>query len=303
MIIDRDLTALANFYALVKESNPFIDLTDVNVIVGVPEAVEGPNGTNTKLLISSIKNKGYSGNREIYYGRCTLTQDLESPPEFVVPLVGETVTQYAERVLGTFNILTSQVTVNNGNGFSLTQANKISPVANSLVYVPGEELIIGISGGAVQPGFYRFTVGQYSSIPYKGTEADRYQRWGRGVVGSMMAVDISSGHQPPAGTVLGAWITNPDSNLFSFDSAYHPNYVTDGFDGHSINLAINKRTGNLDGRTVRIANETKDVQKDLTLKKLTFENDSNGNWWYNPVETTLDLQIGNGDTIGVTILP
>lgn len=209
MIVDRTKSSLLNFYALVKASNPGMTLTDLNAIVGPPEAGSFVNGNTTKVSISSIKNKGFSGTREVFYKRTSLIQGLVGPITSLLPNVGETAGQLGARILAALNVLEAEVTVNGGAGFTTSGNQVIATKPNSLIYLPGQSHTVAATPASTSQ--FRFVMGAYTSVDYKATS--RSSRIGVGTPGAINVLDIDSDWQPT--TPVGQFLLNPGNNCRS----------------------------------------------------------------------------------------
>ena len=140
MKVNPALTPLDNVKQLILASNPAMDLSAAKLTFGSPEAGSFAGGRNTRIKLTALANKGYSGEKYVYYIRRALANNLKAgAPSIVLNAPGETLAAWRTKVLGLLGLIASDVSWSStslptgGN----TSVHTITAIAGSLIYQPG----------------------------------------------------------------------------------------------------------------------------------------------------------------------
>ncbi len=143
MKINLSLSPMRNALAMINSKNPLLNLNSNNVTLGTPEAYSKlGEAANTRILVTAIKNKGYSGSKWIKYIRWPLASMMiwQSTSVDVTGYTASVETIKA-RLLELFGLLASEIefstfTVPNGTA-DVNVTLTVKP--GSLVYLPGSQ--------------------------------------------------------------------------------------------------------------------------------------------------------------------
>lgn len=108
--INKELSALENIVALVKEVNPSLTLTSSQVTLGTPSSAVGEN-YNTEITLSAVANAGYKGSKVFKYTRLSLNQGVASVPASVLVTADDTEDTAAAKVAGAYGLIEGEFTV------------------------------------------------------------------------------------------------------------------------------------------------------------------------------------------------
>lgn len=119
---------MPNLLALLREANPAASvLTEQNVTFGDPVAFNDPTGiNNTKITVTAIKNKGYSGSVTIAYKRVTLDQTYPLMSTVQSVAKTDTVNSVTTRLTTALGALANELVLNNGAAITLPSMSNLT---------------------------------------------------------------------------------------------------------------------------------------------------------------------------------
>lgn len=221
MIINRTKSVFDNFIALIKESNPsFEDVTEDQVILGLPVVDNSVQGRNTKIEITAKANSGYSGTRTLYYSRCSLSELIEESwiPGIINLEVFDTGGDVVDMILLNMGSMANQIVINEGDSVVLPDflsSGEISvrSVINSIIFAD-EEVEVTVNNDLTGEFFdYRYedwvgstVVFNYAPNQIHGTRIGNQPTTIPGIVGNAWnpgnpACVINTGQKLPGGAL------------------------------------------------------------------------------------------------------
>lgn len=221
MIINRTKSVFDNFIALIKESNPsFEDVTEDQVILGLPVADNSVQGRNTRIEITAKAHSGYSGTRTLYYSRCSLSELIEEAwiPEIINLEVFDTGADVVDMILLNMGSMANQIVINEGDSvvlpdFLSSGDVSVRSVTNSIIFAD-EEIDVAVINDLTGEFFdYRYedwagstVVFNYAPNQIHGTRIGNQPTTIPGIVGNAWnpgnpACAIDTGQKLPGGAL------------------------------------------------------------------------------------------------------
>ena len=152
MKIDPNKTTIQNLLSLLMEKNPGLVIREDQVTFGQPEPYTDPKGiNNTKIRVTAVKNRGYSGTRELHYKRQTLPEGINRVPKTMAVYPTDTLTKIAQAIVGNLGKMASDVLLDTGSSFSLpssstpTRNATVKVVADSILFAPNTTQLVAMN--------------------------------------------------------------------------------------------------------------------------------------------------------------
>lgn len=142
MKINLQLSAVANFLAILNAANPGKNFSETNLTLGAPqEQTEGAGGRNTSVLLTAIQDAGFSGTRTVNYTRQSLTVGgaiATAKAVDVLVLGTDTDAEILTKVAGALGLMESELTISDvvipANENDASGTATITASATSLLY-------------------------------------------------------------------------------------------------------------------------------------------------------------------------
>lgn len=133
MQINLTLSPLDNLKALILDSNPGLDLSPSKVTFGTPEPGTFPNGKNTVVEATAIKNMGFSGSVDVYYRRLALDDGIGDLPPAIILEWDDSQVSRRDKIIAALGLMGSEVSV-------LIDGQPFDPDTNP-IYIPSDVTI------------------------------------------------------------------------------------------------------------------------------------------------------------------
>jgi hypothetical protein len=109
MKINLTLSPVDNLLNLIEKDNPGLQIESQQVTVGVPIEDSSVAGRNTRVLLTAVKNAGFSGSADVLYRRLALDDGIGDLPPAIILNWDDTQQQRHDKVISALGLMASEV--------------------------------------------------------------------------------------------------------------------------------------------------------------------------------------------------